>query len=91
MANAVHWCYQRSTQTGFPHPPQLPTDCNTWTMTPSCVTDLLGASPLHPPHNQESHFLSAVHGSAFSGHKLEVTVHTELRLFRKCFFRKNVG
>lgn len=27
----------------------------------------------------------------FSGHKLEVTVHTALRLCRKCFFRKNAG
>lgn len=44
-----------------------------------------------PPTPQLGESLSAVHGSAFSGHKLEVTVHTELGLFRKCFFRKNVG
>lgn len=42
-------------------------------------------------HTPQLGELSAAHGFAFSGHKLEVTVHTALRLFRKCFFRKNVG
>lgn len=82
--------------TGLVHP----TDFNTCFMTGESLQDkdreallcFRSAQCLStPPTPQLGESLSAVHGSAFSGHKLEVTVHTTLGLFRKCFFRKNVG